>query len=45
MKAVFKQTLLAMTCGSALFLTACNDDDNKITGVQIKIMCLKVPII
>ncbi|MCG7221639.1 lipase family protein [Acinetobacter sp. AG3] len=29
MKAVFKQTLLAMTCGSVLFLTACNDDDNK----------------
>ncbi|WP_353160176.1 alpha/beta hydrolase family protein [Acinetobacter guillouiae] len=29
MKAIFKQTLLAMTCGSALFLAACNDDDNK----------------
>lgn len=29
MKAIFKQTLLAITCGSALFLTACNDDDNK----------------
>ena len=28
MKALFKQTLLAMTCGSALFLAACNDDDN-----------------
>ena len=29
MKTLFKRTLLAMTCGSALFLTACNDDDNK----------------
>ena len=28
MKAIFKRTLLAITCGSALFLTACNDDDN-----------------
>ncbi|MRT39284.1 alpha/beta fold hydrolase [Acinetobacter sp. RIT698] len=28
MKALFKRTLLAMTCGSVLFLTACNDDDN-----------------
>ena len=29
MKTLFKRTLLAMTCGSVLFLTACNDDDNK----------------
>ncbi|WP_224965111.1 alpha/beta hydrolase family protein [Acinetobacter guillouiae] len=29
MRILFKRTLLAITCGSALFLTACNDDDNK----------------
>ncbi|MEC8123652.1 MAG: lipase family protein [Pseudomonadota bacterium] len=28
MKVLFKRTLLAITCGSALFLSACNDDDN-----------------
>lgn len=28
MKLLFKRTLLAITCGSALFLSACNDDDN-----------------
>ena len=29
MRILFKRTLLAITCGSALFLSACNDDDNK----------------
>ncbi|MCU4314942.1 lipase family protein [Acinetobacter bereziniae] len=28
MKVLFKRTLLAITCGSALFLSACNDDNN-----------------
>lgn len=28
MKVLFKRTLLAITCGSALFLSACNDDGN-----------------
>ncbi len=27
MKLIFRRTLLAMTCGSALFLAACNDDN------------------
>lgn len=28
MKVLYKRTLLAITCGSALFLTACDEDDN-----------------
>jgi dienelactone hydrolase len=28
MRILFKRTFLAVTCGSALFLSACNDDDN-----------------
>ncbi len=34
MKSIFKKTLLALTCSSIIFLSACNDDNNNVVSYQ-----------